>query len=189
MKYVSGQTFGAHEKSIAEITKGEYVQCRFENIDFSDIVLSGYVFEDVVFQDCNLSLNKFHKTAFKGVKFVGCKLVGLHWDHCDSFIFSVYYERCMLNMSSFYGVKLKNTRFVSTQMMELDFTDADLSYAVLDDCDLTLTTFDHTNLKNADLRKATNFIIDPEINHLKNAKFSWPSVGGLLDKYEIIIDE
>jgi uncharacterized protein YjbI with pentapeptide repeats len=70
----------------------------------------------------------------------------------------------------------------------VDFTDADLSAAIFDACDLTKSKFENTNLEKADLRTAFNYSINPEINKVKKAKFSLPAVIGLLDKHDIEIE-
>ncbi|OQA01530.1 MAG: hypothetical protein BWY70_00347 [Bacteroidetes bacterium ADurb.Bin408] len=46
-----------------------------------------------------------------------------------------------------------------------------------------------TNLEKADLRTAFNYIIDPELNHIKKARFSLRGISGLLAKYNIDIEE
>lgn len=73
-------------------------------------------------------------------------------------------------------------------MHEVDFTEADLTQAIFDNCDLTDAIFINSNLEKADLSSAYNYSIDPEINKMKKAKFTWPGVVGLLDKYDIDID-
>ena len=73
-------------------------------------------------------------------------------------------------------------------MKEVDFTEADLTESVLDGCDLTGAIFDATNLEKADLRTALHYSIDPQQNRIKKAKFSWPALTGLLDRYQIVID-
>ena len=47
--------------------------------------------------------------------------------------------------------------------------------------------FSQTILKNADLSTSYNFIIDPDSNNIKNAKFSVHGLAGLLAKYDIKI--
>ncbi|ELR71211.1 pentapeptide repeat protein [Fulvivirga imtechensis AK7] len=70
----------------------------------------------------------------------------------------------------------------------MDFAQAELSNAVFNDCDLLNATFESTNLEKADLRTASNYVLDPELNRIKGAKFSMPAVVGLLSKYDIKID-
>ncbi|MEI9959311.1 MAG: pentapeptide repeat-containing protein [Ferruginibacter sp.] len=73
-------------------------------------------------------------------------------------------------------------------MQEVDFTGCDLTEANFDNCDLTNAHFENTILEKADFRTAINFIIDPEINKIKKAKFPLSGIAGLLNKYDIAID-
>ncbi len=93
-----------------------------------------------------------------------------------------------LNNSSFYKTKIKNTSFKNTQLQEADFTECDLTNSLFDNCDLARTTFDATIIEKADFRTSYNYSIDPEINRIKKAKFSIPGISGLLDKYDLEID-
>ena len=160
----------------------------FRNCDFSGANLSDIVFVECGFTDCNLSLCNLAKTAFRDVKFTGCKMLGLHFEHCNDFGLAFGFERCVLNHSSFYRTKLKNTRFKDTQLHEVDFTECDLTGAVLDNCDFAHATFDRTLLEKADLRTSFNYSIDPEKNRIRKARFSLSGVPGLLYKYDIDID-
>ena len=83
---------------------------------------------------------------------------------------------------------MKNTQFIDCILKEANFTETDLTKSVFRICDLSNTIFDRTNLSNADLLTSYNFSIDPELNKLKKAKFSYQSLSGLLYKYDIIIE-
>lgn len=72
-------------------------------------------------------------------------------------------------------------------MQEVDFSNADLTSAKFDQCDLQRAFFQNTILESADLRTAFNFSIDPENNRVKKAKFSTHGLPGLLDKYKLEI--
>jgi fluoroquinolone resistance protein len=50
------------------------------------------------------------------------------------------------------------------------------------------SVFSRTVLKEADLTAASNYIIDPESNNIRKAKFSISGVSGLLNKYDISIE-
>ena len=91
-------------------------------------------------------------------------------------------------MSTFTGLMLKKTRFIDCQIRECDFTDADLKNSVFINCNLAGSTFENTNLDFADLKTSYNYKIDPELNNIKNASFSWPAASGLVSKYNIDID-
>jgi uncharacterized protein YjbI with pentapeptide repeats len=82
---------------------------------------------------------------------------------------------------------MKAAKFSNCNLKEADFTETDLTNAVFDACDLSGAIFENTILEKADLRTATNFSIDPELNRIKKAKFSMTGALGLLNKYNIDI--
>jgi uncharacterized protein YjbI with pentapeptide repeats len=73
-------------------------------------------------------------------------------------------------------------------MEGVDFEEAEMMEVKMLKCELLHANFERTNLENSDLRYATNYRIDPERNNVKGARFSFPEVAGLLDKYNIIIE-
>ena len=48
--------------------------------------------------------------------------------------------------------------------------------------------FENSILEKADLRTSRNYLIDPELNKIKKAKFSIHGIAGLLAKYDIEIE-
>ncbi len=78
-------------------------------------------------------------------------------------------------------------RFTNCSLEEVDFTQADLSAANFDECNLALAVFYQTNLEKADFRSSFGYIIDPEENRVKKAKFSLNGIPGLLAKYQLTI--
>jgi len=115
-------------------------------------------------------------------------MLGLNFEKCNAFAFSIKIDNCQLNHSSFYKQKLQKTLFTKSKLLEVDFSECDLNSSVFDDCDLLNAIFDNTNLQNADFRNSHNFTIDPENNRIKGAKFTLQSVIGLLTKYNIKIE-
>jgi uncharacterized protein YjbI with pentapeptide repeats len=130
---------------------------------------------------------KLTKTALRDIKFYDCKLVGLQFQQCNDFLFSVAFENCVLNLASFYKLKIKKTTFKNSSLQEVDFTETDLTQSLIDTCDLSRALFENTILEKVDFRTSFNYAIDPEKNKIKKAKFSLNSVIGLLDKYDIEI--
>lgn len=116
-------------------------------------------------------------------------MLGLHFDDCNQFGLSFSFDNCLLNHSSFVTTRLKKTIFRNSSLQETDVTECDLTGAIFYNCDLSKSSFHHTILEKADLRTSFNYSIDPEMNRLKKAKFSMPAVIGLLDKYDIDIDQ
>jgi fluoroquinolone resistance protein len=94
-----------------------------------------------------------------------------------------------LDYATFYGTKLKKTKFTDCSLKETDFEAADLSASIFQDCDLSGTTFNRTTLEKTDFRTARHFSIDPSQNKMKGAKFSPLGLAGLLDKFQLDIEE
>ena len=182
------KTFDNIDYAEKEVTDREFVKCMFKGCDFSNSNLAGNEFVECQFEDCNLSNTKLGTTSLKNVFFKNCKLIGVDFSNCKDFLFSVGFENCILDYSSFFGKKLKNTVFKRCSIKEANFTDSELTNSVFFDCDLTLAQFENTNLNGVDFTSAYNYTIDPELNRMKNARFSNNGLAGLLGKYKIIIE-
>lgn len=172
----------------SDILEEEYEGETFERRSFAEMDLSGIKFIDCEFVSCNLSMASLTGASLRDVKFSGCKMLGLRFDSCNDFGFSVSFEECVLDHSSFFGRNLKKTVFKETRLHGVDLTDCDLTAAVFENCDLHDAKFERTNLEKADLRSARNYSIDPQTNRIRGARFSIPEVVGLLDHLEIVID-
>jgi fluoroquinolone resistance protein len=194
--FMEEKTFDKIDFTKNPLSKGEYEYCTFLNCDLSYADLSDLKFLECEFSGCNISLAKLTQTALKAIKFKDCKMLGLNFGECNEFGFAVNFDTCILDHSSFSDpgspmkkrVKLRQTVFKNSQLYEVNFTECDLSCSVFDKCDLTRTIFEYTILERADFRTTFNYSIDPELNHIKKAKFSRSGMAGLLDKYDIEID-
>lgn len=187
-EYFEDQTFDGIDFSEVPLTKGDYELCVFRNCQLQKAKLSGIRFSECRFEDCDLSLAELQGTSFQEVAFLNCKMLGLHFEDCNGFNFSVRFENCALDLCVFYQCRLSGTSFINTRLPDTDWTECDLSNAVFEGCDLRNAKFDHTNLENADLREARNFQIDPALNKIRKARFSVDGLPGLLAQYEIRID-
>jgi uncharacterized protein YjbI with pentapeptide repeats len=114
--------------------------------------------------------------------------MGLNFGACAPFLLEFSFDNCLLNIASFYNLKLKGIRFKNCNLQEVDFTQSDLTNALFDNCDLSGAVFDNTILEKADLRTSFHYSIDPELNHIKKAKFGITGIIGLLDKYDIEVE-
>jgi uncharacterized protein YjbI with pentapeptide repeats len=114
-------------------------------------------------------------------------MLGMMFNTSNDFGFNVGFQNCNLQHTSFYKKKMKGVVFKNTRLAEVDFSECDLTQARFDGCDFDGATFDRTNLEKADLQSAFNYIINPEINKIKKAKFSLAGVSGLLIQYDIEI--
>jgi fluoroquinolone resistance protein len=185
---IENQVFERIDYSGNDIAKREIDSCKFVDCNFYNSDLSGTTFTECEFNNCNFSMAKIRNSAFKDVKFQYCKLLGLNFNECNKFLMLLDFEDCHLDLASFAKLKLKNTRFKNCSLQEVDFSDTDLSNSVFDNCDFSRAIFGNTILEKADLRTSRNYVIDPEDNRMKKAKFSIPGVLGLLIKYNIVVD-
>jgi uncharacterized protein YjbI with pentapeptide repeats len=168
--------------------KTTFENCRFLSSDLSYANLSGSVFIDCYFEGCNLTLVQLSDTGLQNVQFKDCKLSGADFSKSRDFLFEANFTNCILDNAIFYKKKNKGAKFTDCSLVETDFTEADLTDVQFNNCNLSRAFFGRTTLKNADLRTSYNFIIDPDSNVLKKARFSVHGLAGLLAKYDIRIE-
>lgn len=186
--YTESETLDGTSFKATDLQRGDYEDCTFKNCDFANADLSHINFIECRFISCNLSTAKLVQAAFRDAQFKDCKMMGLHFENCNDFLFAASFDNCTLNFSSFYKLKLKKTSLKSCTLHEVDFTETDLSSSTFDNCDLAKAIFDNTILEKADFRTAYNFTIDPQTNKVKKARFSKDGLEGLLQKFDIIIN-
>ena len=186
--FTQDQTFDKIDFSQEPLLKGEYEQCMFTNCNFEGSNLTEFKFVDCEFRDCNLSLAQIHGTVLREVKFKDCKMLGIQFETCNEFGLSFSFENCQVNHSTFFQMNIKKTIFRNCQLREIDFSESNLTNVIFDNCDLAQAIFINTILDKADFRTAYNYSLDPENNRIKKAKFSIIGVSGLLDKYDIVIE-
>ena len=184
MPYISDETY----QNLTELETGKYEYCTFQTCNFEQVDLSEIAFWECTFKECDLSNADIRDADFREVAFQNCKLLGLDFTTTKDFLFSVSFEKCQLDYANFTGKQMPHTRFTDCSLKEADFTQASLIQATFSDCNLHRTIFEQTNLEKADFRTARNFIIDPENNILKKARFTNTNLSGLLKKYNLDIE-
>ena len=185
---IRNSTFRGNDYAGRSLPFPEYEGCEFLDCNFAKADLSEVNFIDCRFSGCNLGNAKLEGTGLKGVFFKDCKLIGLDFSACNDFLLDLGFDGRNLDFAYFHKKKLKKTKFVNCTIAEANFTESDLSQAVFDGCDLKRTVFQASQLRGADFRTARNYSIDPDKNAVKGAKFSYPDVLGLLDKFGIEIE-
>ena len=108
MDFIVDKTFERIKFNEITIERGEYENCIFKQCDFSNVRLSDIKFIECEFISCNLSLAKLERTAIRDIVFRECKMLGLHFEHCNEFGLAFSFEDCQLDHSSFYSTKIKN---------------------------------------------------------------------------------
>ena len=166
----------------------EFENCTFVNCNFSGLNLSNIVFYDTNFDTCDMSNANLNNTSFQDVSFLNCKLLGLRFDACKTFLLEFKFTDSSLNYSSFFGLKIPKTIFKNCNLTEVDFSEADLNNTNFEGSNLLGAMFSNTILEGADFRNTANFSIDPELNYIRKAKFSSDSLFGLLYKYNLQIE-
>ncbi|RAU82391.1 pentapeptide repeat-containing protein [Pontibacter arcticus] len=182
-----GKTFEKISYPNKDVKSRGFENCTFKLCDFSGSNFAGTRFTDCTFMGCNLALLKLNNVTLNNCVFKECKLTGINFSECEDVFFTVQFENCILDYAVFMNRKMAKTKFIYTSLKSVDFTNANLTSALFDNTDLERAVFNYTNLSGADFSTAYNFIIDPEINTIKNAKFSGYGLQGLLAKYELVI--
>lgn len=188
MSYIDDQIFINEDFSIEREEVKEYNNCTFKGCNFQMANMCNTHFIECEFIGCNMSNANINNTMFNNVTFKECKMLGLHFNDVNSFIFSVTFNNCQLDHSSFFKLKMIKTDFTETNLSGVDFSNTDLRGSTFTECNLLDTMFQQSNLEKVDFRSSYNYALDPEINKIKGAKFSLQSVTGLLRKHKITID-
>lgn len=169
-----------------------FYNCTFTNCTIQDIMIRDSSFKQCNFVKCTVSNVIFNHTFCVDSSFEDCSLIGINWEHLlnNNYLFNPFnsLSNCVLKYNVFYNLKLR----------EFDFSDCDLTGAIIENChlengsfyncNLRETLFTNNNLSACDFRKASNYFIDPITNIIKHAKFSFPDAMNLLNGFEIEID-
>jgi fluoroquinolone resistance protein len=186
--YKINQRFTSNDVHRILADKGEYEDCIFSACDFESADLTSIRFINCLFEDCNFSSAHISGSMFDHVRFLNCKMLGLSFHECNPFAMQMDFKDSILDHSSFYQMKVSGFRFQNVSLREVDFVEADLSDLVFENCDLSDAVFENCKLIKTDFRTAYNYIIDLEKNNSKKALFSREGLGGLLSRYDIVIE-
>lgn len=159
----------------------EFINCVFSE-------LSDLNFIDCNFRNCNLSNLNTANSRLQNVSFFDCKLLGLNFSKAIDFALELHFENCILDYASFDSKKLNKSSFKNCKIHTANFTQADLSKSTFLNCDLHESLFANTNLATVDFTTCKTFLIDPELNNIKKAKFLLHDLPGLLYRHDIIIE-
>ena len=167
-----------------------YCECVFKGINLTaESRFVNVTFDDCVFEKCDFSNIKFVGCHIKTARFLHCKLVGIDW---SSFVYSAFFseivfDECILNYGCFIGLKVKQITIKNSICKEADFEQAVLPKSDFFGTDFLGSRFVNTDLREANFLNAKNYRIDPSLNNIKKAIFSFPDVSGLLECLDIVI--
>jgi len=185
MELIEDQIFSGNDFRQAALPINEYVDCKFQSCNFESCNLGDFRFQSCQFLNCNLSFVTLNNTSICDSRFEECKIMGVNFFQCNQFALSFLFHACNLRQSAFSGLKLKKAAMSRCDLSDADFEQTDLTSSIFHACNLTNANFHRTNLEKADFRKSHGFIIDPETNRVRKAKFDLLSLPGLLNKYQI----
>ena len=180
------ETISNFNFSIQKSERDDYENCEFVNCIFSDI--SQLSFINCLFKACNLSNCNVNNSKLQDISFFDCKLLGINFSQAKDFAFTLFCKNCNLDYVSFDKKKLNKSVFENCKMNNANFTQADLSKTKLINCDLLDAHFAQTNLAGVDFTSTQNFLINPENNVIKKAKFLSQDLEKLLYQYDIIVE-
>ncbi len=198
---------------VDEYSEEEYRSQKFERLAVQDERIAYKDFDECVFQDCT-----FQGTHFDGCRFLHCtfkncdiqlihvkdctlvnaifedsRVIGVNWTEAfwpeRGLCTSLHFFRCVLNHSTFMGLPLKKMTFQECIARDVDFAEANLTLADCTSTDFSQSRFFHTNLTQADLSGARNYVIAAHLNTLKKTKFSLPDAIALLYSLDIELTE
>ena len=186
-QYFENNIFNAEDFSLDTNKNAEFVGCHFIGIDLSALNFSRLKFIDCEFIECNLSNSTLKSAVFRGVSFKKSKLIGINWTETTT-LAACYYAESLLDYGVFQGANLKGFSFIDCKMLEVDFSEAQLSKSSFTGSMLRGASFNKANLNEADFRGASEYFIDVRYSTIKKAKFSMPEALTLLSSLEIIVE-
>lgn len=172
-----------------EVSETEFHQCVFRDCSLKEAAFRKCRFVECQFYGSDLSLIDVAGSAFIGVSFEDCTLVGVNWARADWSALnlgkSLDFRRCALSHSTFLSVPLKASSLIDCVARNVDFREADLTRVDLSGTDLSEGLFQGTNLRKANLSSARNYAINPDENSIAGAKFALPEAMSLLYNMDI----
>lgn len=150
----------------------EAIDTRFERIVFSGGTWRRWVLERCRVIGCDLSNLSFGDSALEGVRFEGCKLVGVNFQSARQMAFDAEFVGCSLRLARFGDFMVRGTIFEECDLRDADFSGADCRGVRFVDCDLSGALFDRTDLRKADLSTARGVALDPSANRIAGARIN-----------------
>lgn len=168
---IEGRTFRDLDLRGEEVSEKVFRDCTFSNVILAEAKLRECRFEDCVVGLSDWTMAKVYGTAMRGVKFEGCKLMGIDWSDGHRSI-DASFKECVLDYCAFVKIDLRKSAFKDCRMLEVNFTEANLTEADFSGSNLDRCQFHQTNLVRADLAGAANVRLDPTKNKVKGAILS-----------------
>lgn len=187
------ETLKSIDASSEIIRDKEFIDCTFDHCTFVETQFDDCIFTDCIFTECDLSLISVKNCRFMGTRFVKSTVIGVNWTFAAwdrKFLMrAIDFEDCNINYNIFIGLKLRKMMIKGCAARGTDFADADVTEADFQKTDFEEARFLHTDLTQVNLVGAKNYQIVPDLNTIKDAKFSLPEAVSLLYNMDIEIIE
>lgn len=193
---IAGRTSVADEVLTGGLADGdrlsgvEIIGCTLRAADWAGSVMAGVRFEGCTFEQLDLSRVRLPESVLDGCTFVGCKALATSWSMLHQPMLSpdpCTWVDCQLSMGSFRGLDLTGARFERSVLSEVDFDEATLRGAVIDDCSLAGARFVRGDLREADLRGARDYVIDVRETRVEGAQVDAVGALGLLAPFGVSV--
>lgn len=187
MQIIEDEIFEGLTADDLRALKGSFENCTFKDCNFTGGQFYDVTFTGCKFINCDFTGSNLLNTGLQNILFQNCQLTSADFGKASDFLFEVHFTDCVLDRADFYKKKNKGGKFKGCSLKGANFAQCDLTNAVFGDCNLNQTVFDQTQLKGADFSTSFNYIIDPDANFIKKARFSVHGLAGLLSKYDIVV--
>lgn len=170
----------------------EWVDCTFQNCDFSHAELDRVSFSNCDFQKCHFDSTQFSYCELQDCSFLHCTFIGIQWEELKPSgrlaTMLKKMEHCTLKYNHFVDVPLDKVSFRESTILQTMFADCSMKSSSFLKTNLSNTEFFQCDLRKSNFQQATSYTIDVKTCQLKDAKFSMPEVLNLLDTFEIKIE-
>ncbi len=154
--------------------------CTFEDCDFTGVDLRGVRFVACRFIGCDLSNCGVVDAGFQEVELHRCKALGLRWDTCNAFLFSVHGTESQLDYGCWVGVDLSRSQFQGGSMREADFTEVHADGLVMSQVDVTGARWERCMLRGASFADMRGWAMDLRENDVRGMRVDRAALPGLV---------
>lgn len=178
------------EESVAD---KYFSHCTFRDCIIEDCELLDCRFFECRFERCRISGTQLRNVQCVSADFERCSLSGIQWAALQPprMRFALPFRTlrgCQLRYNTFMDIRLDRFDFSDCSIVGSMFSQCSLVEADLRRCSLEETEFFRCDLSKADMREATGYQVDIMTCRLKDARFSFPEVMGLLNGLGIKVD-
>jgi fluoroquinolone resistance protein len=169
------------ERLTGDLKAGERIsgtvfeECVFTGCTWDEAHLSSCQFLNCTFSNCSVSLTGFRNSTFAECRWVDCKLLSVDWTaiHCNPLPpIPMAFEGCKLSYSSFVLADVRRWSFTRCDLVDTDFSDAQLVDAKMLNCNLESARFVHADMRRLDLTDSYNYLFDVRDNRVNGLKVS-----------------